>query len=497
MNSTGTRSSLWVVCVACALLFNVPAWAQPAQPYLSPLFSDNMVLQRGMRDPVWGWTTPGATVTVEMAGKRATAVADPTGKWMVRIGPFSAGGPFTMTIEGPEHRTLQNVMVGDVWLCSGQSNMQMGIANVNNAAEEIAHADYPGIRLFTVPMEVAYSPRSTVNGTWQVCTPQTISHDGWGGFSAVAYFFGRYLHKTLNVPIGLIHSSWGGTIAEAWTSAEALQKLPDFAERLQQVERIRAAGESSLPANQRRNPNVCTVLYNAMIAPLVPFGMKGVIWYQGESNAGRAYQYRTLLPTLIEDWRNRWGEGAFPFLIVQLANFLPVKPEPGEDEWAELREAQLFTAQKVPNCGLAVTIDIGDAADIHPKNKQEVGRRLALAALGIAYKRRIEYSGPIYKSYSREGSSIRIRFTHVDGGLVAHGGALQGFAIAGPDRKFVWAQARIEGDTVVVWSPAVSDPVAVRYGWAINPVVNLYNREGLPASPFRTDDWPGLTVNRK
>jgi len=182
---------------------------------------------------------------------------------------------------------------------------------------------------------------------------------------------------------------------------------------------------------------------------------------------------------------------------VQLANFLPVKPEPGEDEWAELREAQLFTAQKVPNCGLAVTIDIGDAADIHPKNKQEVGRRLALAALGIAYKRRIEYSGPIYKSYSREGSSIRIRFTHVDGGLVAHGGALQGFAIAGPDRKFVWAQARIEGDTVVVWSPAVSDPVAVRYGWAINPVVNLYNREGLPASPFRTDDWPGLTVNRK
>jgi sialate O-acetylesterase len=301
----------------------------------------------------------------------------------------------------------------------------------------------------------------------------------------------------LNVPIGLIHSSWGGTIAEAWTSAEALQKLPDFAERLQQVERIRAAGESSLPANQRRNPNVCTVLYNAMIAPLVPFGMKGVIWYQGESNAGRAYQYRTLLPTLIEDWRNRWGEGAFPFLIVQLANFLPVKPEPGEDEWAELREAQLFTAQKVPNCGLAVTIDIGDAADIHPKNKQEVGRRLALAALGIAYKRRIEYSGPIYKSYSREGSSIRIRFTHVDGGLVAHGGALQGFAIAGPDRKFVWAQARIEGDTVVVWSPAVSDPVAVRYGWAINPVVNLYNREGLPASPFRTDDWPGLTVNRK
>ncbi|MGC8669464.1 MAG: sialate O-acetylesterase [Chthonomonadales bacterium] len=497
MNVTSIRHTLRVLGAACILSFTASACAQPVQPFLSPLFTDNMVLQRGMRDPVWGWTTPGATVTVEVAGKRATAVADASGKWMARIGPFSAGGPFTLNVKGPEQRTLHNVMVGDVWLCSGQSNMQMGIANVNNAAEEIAHADYPSIRLFTVPMEVAYAPRSTVSGAWQVCTPQTISQDGWGGFSAVAYFFGRALHQTLKVPIGLIHSSWGGTIAEAWTSAEALQKLPDFAQRLEQVERIRAAGEASLPANQRRNPNVCTVLYNAMIAPLIPFGMKGVIWYQGESNAGRAYQYRTLLPALIQDWRTRWNEGPFPFLIVQLANFLPVKPQPGEDEWAELREAQLLTAEHVPNCGLAVTIDIGDAADIHPKNKQEVGRRLALAALAIAYKRHLEYSGPIYKSYKREDSAIRLFFTHVDGGLVAHGDTLQGFAIAGSDRKFVWADARIEGDTVVVSSQAVPDPVAVRYGWAINPVVNLYNREGLPASPFRTDDWPGLTYNRK
>lgn len=497
MNLRNLHRTAIALGIGFLLALAAGASAQPERPFLSPLFTDNMVLQRGMADPIWGWTTPGAAVTVEMEGKRATAVADASGKWMARIGPFPAGGPFTLTVDGPDQRTLHNVMVGDVWLCSGQSNMQMGIANVNNASEEIAHADYPDIRLFTVPMETAYSPRSTVKGSWQMCTPQTVTQDGWGGFSAVAYFFGRYLYQQLKVPIGLIHSSWGGTIAEAWTSEEALRKLPDFADRLKQVDRIREAGEASLPPNQRRNPNVCTVLYNAMIAPLVPFGVKGVIWYQGESNAGRAYQYRTLLPTLIEDWRSRWGEGPFPFLIVQLANFMPVKPEPGEDEWAELREAQLFTAEKVPNCGLAVTIDIGDAADIHPKNKQEVGRRLGLAALAIAYKRRLEYSGPIYKSYKREGGAIRIFFTHVDGGLVARGDTLKGFAIAGPDRKFVWADARIDGNTVVVSSPSVPSPVAVRYGWAINPVVNLYNREGLPASPFRTDAWPGLTVNRR
>jgi len=505
-------------------LLPAAAGAQAPGPFLSGMFTDNMVLQRGMRDPIWGWTKPGAQVRVSMDGKTATATAGTDGKWLAHLGPFRAGGPYTLTVssvehvwglrrasgrhaggiytlpvEGPETTTISNVLVGDVWICSGQSNMQFGIANGNNADQEIANANYPEIRLFTVPMTIALAPRANLPAPrpdgasqWSVCTPDTVKTGGWGGFTAVGYFFGRDLYNALKVPIGLIHTSWGGTVAEAWTSASALNAMPDFQPAIAKVAADAAAQQ---PAG--KNPNIVTVLYNGMIAPVIPFGMKGVIWYQGESNAQRAYQYRTLLPTMIQDWRARWGEGPFPFLIVQLANFRASNPAPGENDWAELREAQLMTAESLPKTGLAVTIDIGAANTIHPKDKQDVGMRLALAAENIAYHEKVDDSGPIYRSMKREGNRIRLSFRDVDGGLVAHGDKLQGFAIAGPDRHFVWADAVIDGDTIVVSSPQVPDPAAVRYAWAINPVCNLYNKAGLPASPFRTDQWPGLTERKR
>lgn len=631
------------------------------RPFLHQLFSDDMVLQRRVRFPVWGWTRPGAKVTVSMHGKEATAVADAQGKWMARLGPFEAGGPYTLTVSGPQSRTLNNVLVGDVWLASGQSNMEMGITQVNNAKEEVARADYPMIRLFAVPKVAATLPQSTVKGRWLVCNPTNIALGGWGGFSAVAYFFGQRLHKELGVPIGLIHSSWGGTAAEGWVSAEALSGMPDFLTAVKNLEKTvedskkgpaafetmmdqwwvkndpGSAGEQTwadpsvdisgwkkmrlpqywedaglpgydgvvwfrktfeLPAewagrdlvlnlgpvddrdttflngvrvgamNQWDAPrsyrvhagllkpgvntiavrvldtgggggiygapaqmmiepaagggapvslagewsyrasvaldkvspppqqggndySVVNIRYNGMIAPLLPFAIKGAIWYQGETNVGRAAQYKKLLPLLIRDWRTRFGVGEFPFLIVQLANYMKRREEPTDSEWARLREAQLYVAESVPHSGLAVTIDIGEANDIHPKNKQDVGTRLALAALSTVYGRKLESSGPIYRKMKVEGDRIRLSFNHADGGLIVKDGeSLKGFAIAGEDGRFVWAEAVIKGKDVVVSSPEVKKPVAVRYGWADNPVCNLYNGAGLPTSPFRTDDFP-------
>lgn len=485
---------------------------QPAgdRPFLASLFTDNMVLQRERRDPVWGWTAPGAPVTVTLTADNSPSGpaenvqtdAGPDGRWSVEIGPMRAGGPYTLSVKGPQNATLHNVLFGDVWIASGQSNMEFGIGNAINAAQEIASADHPDIRLFTVPKAVAFAPQATIAdpgsqpaGKWLVSSPQTVREGGWGGFSAVAYFFGRKLEQELHVPIGLIHTSWGGTIAEAWTSERALGTLPDFQAALTAEQHLQASKE--IPSARKGNPNQVTVLYNGMIAPLIPFGIKGVIWYQGESNAGRAQQYEALLPTLIQDWRTRWGQGNFPFLIVQLANFMARKEQPTESEWAELRNAQLLTFERVPRTGLAVIMDIGDATDIHPKDKQDVGDRLARAALQVAYGRHIEGSGPIYRSMRREGSQIRIRFSHIDGGLVAHDGPLVGFAVAGADHKFVWANATISGADVVVWSPQVARPLAVRYAWADNPAANLYNRVGLAASPFRTDKWREVTAGRK
>jgi len=395
------------------------------------------------------------------------------------------------------------------------TNPQGWSGAVVNYQDEMARADYPLLRLFTVQKAVAGKPQGEVKGYWVAARPQTV-----GEFSAVGYFFGRELLKVLNVPIGMIHSSWGGTPAESWTSRGTLESDPefnsildsgtkllspypkvfeDFEQQLGQWRQDSDKAESdgapvpnapTAPDDPRRNPWRPAGLFNAMIMPLTPYAIRGAIWYQGESNADRPAQYRKLFPAMIRDWRRAWEEGDFPFLFVQLANWSIPQPR---SNWSELREAQLTTLS-LPKTGMAVTIDIGDASDIHPKNKQDVGYRLALAAQAIAYGRDVIYSGPIYESMAVEGEKIRLRFKYVYGGLVAknsHASALSGFEIAGDDHKFVAAEAKIDGDTVVVRSEKAPHPVAVRYAWAMNPSCNLYNRAGLPASPFRTDDWEG------
>lgn len=477
--------------IALALLFlistSIPLLA--AKPFVHPIFQDNMVLQRDMPAPIWGWTGAGKEVKVTINGKTATATADPDGKWMAKLGPLPAGGPFEMTVSGPEQAKFTNVMVGDVWICSGQSNMEMGIGLAKDSKEEIEKADHPNLRLFTVPENIAYQPQSGFlkkgdQAKWLVCTPKDIMVGDWGGFSAAAYYFGRDLEEKLHVPIGLIHTSWGGTVAEAWTSQQSLEQMPDFTQALHDLPHEPPADKKA-----RFNPNQVTVLYNGMIAPLEPLAIKGAIWYQGESNAGRPAQYRTLLPTLIRDWRGRFSGGDFPFLIVQLASFQPEVDKPSESQWAELREAQDLTAKTVGHSAIAVALDIGDAKDIHPKNKQEVGRRLALDALALAYGQDVEYAGPTFSKMDVDGNKAILHFDHLGGGLESKGGeSLKGFAIAGQDKKFVWGDAKIEGDTVVVTSPEVQHPAAVRYGWANNGMSdNLINKAGLPAPPFRTD----------
>ncbi len=465
-------------------------------PFVSRLYSNDMVIQRDHLVPVWGWTTPGSRVTVEIAGRTFTGKAAPDGEWEADIAPMHEGGPYTLTVTGPATRTFTNVMVGDVWLCSGQSNMQFGVGNLLDPKKVEAAANYPNLRLYNVLMAISPTPLKSLwadhayyhANEWLTCNPTNITQGSWNGFSAVAYYFGRDLVRNLKIPIGLIHSSWGGTIAEAWTSAGALETMPDF--------KMAAERMANFPASMRpKNPNQVTVLYNAMIAPLEKFPIKGVIWYQGESNVGRAKQYRTLLPTMIKDWREHWHEGNFPFYIVQIAPWQAVKPEPSNSAWAELQEAQAITARTVPNSGLATCIDIGNPHNIHPKDKRDVGLRLCLLALRHTYHKNVVDSGPQFRSMRVNGSQVTIFFTHTNGGLkteettLAHGSKLQGFAIAGADRHFVWADAHIVGNTVVLSSPDVPHPVAVRYAWADAPVCNLFNGANLPAPPFRTDKW--------
>ncbi len=510
------RNGRWIGLAVGWLMISSLAPFADVRP--NALFSEGMVLQQGKPIPVWGTADEGEMVHVSLGDQRVATVAR-DGRWMVTLNPMKAGGPHTMIIEGKNDLVFENVLVGEVWIGSGQSNMQWTVANSNNAEQEIAQADCPNIRLFSVPRTVAGRPQKDVNAKWEVCTPQTVPN-----FSAVLYFFGRELHKNLNVPVGLIHTSWGGTPAESWTTRETLlgheklkgmverwdkmiedfdNQLDQYAEKMieweQNADQAEAEGRPvpappEFPRDPRNQPWRPAGLYNAMIAPLIPYAIQGAIWYQGESNASRAYQYRILFPAMIQDWRDHWGQGDFPFLFVQLANFIAGEPE---EPWAELREAQTM-ALSLPNTGMAVTIDIGNPTDIHPRNKQDVGYRLALAARKIAYGQEIVYSGPIYDSMTREDGRVRIRFQHVGSGLMAKNNEpLKGFTIADSGRKFVPAGARIEGDTVVVWSDEVKDPVAVRYGWKHNPDCNLYNKEGLPASPFRTDDWPGVTINNE
>ena len=676
MNSKRFLAS--VLFVSALFLCGSVCAAPASDVRLPALFTDNMVLQREREIPVWGWANPGGEVSVSIAGNTATAEVGEDGKWRTNLPALPAGGPYEVKISGQESKALKNVLVGEVWICSGQSNMEMpvmvGNYGVKNGRKEISEANHPNIRLFTVPKITEATPQEDFEADgWVECSPETVP-----AFTAVGYFFGRHLHKQLGVPVGLIHSSWGGTVAEAWTSEVGLATIQDFrnvlpevkglVENYQSLQETREAkvrewvealddcdlgsdresapwaepdldasdwGSMDLPciwedaglpdydgylwfrkeieipgswrgkdlvlnlgpvndwdrtffngrkvggievpgklvekreytipadlvadgknviavrvydmgnkggicgekkelrlevkgdpmssislagawrykegSNEKTRSaepkipfaassiqNTPTVLFNAMIAPLVPYGIRGAIWYQGESNASRAYQYRTLFPTMILDWRRHWAQGDFPFLFVQLANFLPVDPKPVESDWAELREAQLHTLA-FPKTGMACAIDIGEEKDIHPKNKQDVGKRLALAARHIAYgETDLVFSGPIYRFMEVETGKIRLHFDHVGGGLVAKdGNELTGFAIADKAGKFVWAEAEIDGDTVVVSSPKVPEPAAVRYGWANNPVCNLYNKEGLPASPFRTDSWPGIPVGEK
>lgn len=466
------------VAMCCVVVIGATAVASAAVK-LPALFADNMVLQRGQAVPVWGWADKGEEVTVTVAGQTLTTKADDDGRWKVTLDKLEVGQPLEMTVKGSSGNavTLKNVAVGDVWLCAGQSNMEMGVTMCNDAAKEVAAANYPKIRLFMVTRAMTEQPATDVKGTWKPCSSESIAAGGWGGFSATAYFFGRQLYKDLNVPIGLIDSSWGGTPAEFWTSRETLEANP--------VLKPLAKGEASR-------------LYNGMIAPLIPYAIRGAIWYQGESNAMRAHQYQTLFPAMIANWRADWGQGDFPFGYVQIAPFnyrgaWKIDPACCPELW----EAQLLTLNAVPNTGMAVTSDISDLNDIHPKNKQDVGRRLALWALAKVYGRDIVYSGPIYKSTAVEDNKIRLQFDHQGGGLTTRDGKpLTDFTIAGEDQKFVPAVATIDGGSVVVHSDQVAKPVAVRFAWRETSTPNLANKEGLPASSFRTDRWKGVTEGK-
>ena len=467
------------------LLHAVFLWAAltaPAAPALNPLFGDGMVVQQEMRVPVWGTADPGEKVTLTFAEQTQEAVADERGQWKVWLEPMPASTePRVLRVAssapGGAEAVVSGVLVGEVWLCGGQSNMAYPMPRKANA-EAIAEADLPMLRLFTVRRVLADTPLPSVSGRWAACTPKTVS-----SFSATGYWFGHELVARREVPVGLICSAWGGTCVEAWTSPRALESTPE-------LQRLRDAQS----ARKRGNHNEPSVLYNAMIAPLGQFAVRGVIWYQGERNAWRdnaGADYRLLFPALIHDWREQWKPQRLPFLFVQLPNWTPVEQDPNaESKWGEIREAQA-AALRLPDTAMAVMIDSGDTADIHPPNKQPFGHRLALAAQAVAYGEDVVYHSPMYREIKREGKRIRILFDYADGPLVVRGGEkLKWFAVAGDDRRFVWAEAELDGTSVLVWSDEVPDPVAVRYAWWMNPLaVNLYIVAGLPVAPFRTDDW--------
>lgn len=471
-----------------------------AEVSLPAIISDNMVLQMGQELQFWGWAEPNEEITVivssvesgnEAKPDSASAMPAADGRWQVKLPARTKPGPVGVTITGKNTITLMNVIVGDIWLCSGQSNMEWPVNATQNHQEEIAAAKFPMIRLFKLDRSTSLTPSTHLGGKWVECSPESIPE-----FSGVAYYFGRDLHKQLKRPIGLIQAASGGASCEAWTSPAVLKSDELFAPIVARADRANA------DPNQANNPNRASVLYNGMIAPLLPFPIRGVIWYQGESNAPRAFQYAKLFPAMIADWRKGWGKGDFPFLFVQLANYVPDKQkpdhpaEPEESAWAELREAQV-KALSLPRTGMACTIDIGDPRDINPRNKQEVGRRLAQIALKVAYGKKVVASGPTFKSMNVTGSEVQIEFDNIGEGLFVRGDRLKGFAIAGADKKFVWADAKIDGNLVILSSPSVAEPAAVRYAWGDNPDCNLFNREGWPTVPFRTDDWTSVTKQNR
>ncbi len=632
-----------------------PAAQVKPLPFVSPIFGDNMVLQRGKANTIWGWSDPGDKIEVEIAGKKASGVAGTDRRWQVKLQPPPTGGPYKMTIKGHQSVELHNLLVGDVWLCGGQSNMEVGLRMARNSDEEIKAANYPEIRFFTVSGHPAYHHTDVVDGTWKVVSPETAVR-----LSAVAYYFARKVQQEIHVPIGLVVDAVGGTPAEAWTSADALRPLMDFDIPLAELDKLTAAGAPEygnyvmhwydqydiglrgnwaapdfddsawkpvaipggfselgvpetpavawfrreivlpdpLPAGYallflgsiermdtayingtevgasawvenprvyfirdgvlkpRKNlvairvfktkpqggflakpedlrlmlgdktsiplagqwkgqlsvdvspphpmpigfenwPVIPSVLYQGMLAPIAPLSITGALWYQGEQNSDRGFQYRRILPVTIADWRKLFGQGDFPFYIVSLPEFGHRSPTPIDDPWAETRESQAITAAQVRNSCLAVTIDTGDPDNLHPKDKLPVGERLAFCALAKHYRKHVAYSGPTLASVKRLPGSIRLRFAHTDGGLVVKGSKLEEFSIAGADQKWYWADARIEGNTVVVSSPSVPNPKEVRYAWQGNPAATLFNGAGLPAGPFRTDTWPGITESHR
>jgi sialate O-acetylesterase len=491
--------------IAAAFSLSLSVLTARAEVRLSTLFADHMVTQRDMPVHVWGYAAPKEAVTVTFRGEIEHAAADELGRWSLYLRPGKPGGPFELQVTGTNRIVLQDVLVGDIWIASGQSNMEFPMAEgsnrgVNNEKEEIAAANYPQIRLLNLAPASSDAPLDnvTVRHGWIACTPASVAD-----FSAVGYFFARDVQQHENIPIGVIDVSWGGTPAEAWTSLNALSAdaslMPVFARRATQMDelstllleekkdqtdydRAKAAGKPAETPPWRPDPASWKPagIYNAMIAPLTPLPIKGVIWYQGESNAypDAVAVYARLFRALIEDWRSHWGQGDFPFLYVQIANWKP------GGLWPDIREAQR-QALVLKNTAMAVAIDIGDPDNVHPKDKQDVGSRLALEARAIAYGEPIEYSGPFVHQVTSDGGSLRIRFDHAQSGLMAKDGAVRGFSVAAADEKYVPAVARIEGDTVVVSADSIKEPVYVRYGWAADPDCNLWNGAGLPASPFQ------------
>ena len=647
------RYPLFVARLGASFIFALAALpsirSAAALPLVSPLFGDHMMLQRGKTNTFWGWAKPGETIRLEISGRVATGVAGADGRWQAQILPPPVGGPYTLQISGPQTVTFTNILVGDVWLCGGQSNMEFPLSRADNGEAEVKSAQQPNLRLFTVKQQPAYAPASVVRGSWKVCSPQTATEDG--GVSAVGYFFARRIQSETNVPIGLIKDCWGGTPAESWTSAEALRPFAEFDAGLREVVRLHSQGGTEygnyishwndefdpgqkdnwaapnldesdwravtvpggfaelgvpmtpavcyfrktvvlpdplpaggakiflgviermdttqingrwvgasawvenprayaigagilkpgtnlitvrvfktkpnggfqsrpeqlklvlgdkseiplagawkgklsvdarpphpLPLGFENWPTMPAVLYNGMIAPLAPLAIAGAIWYQGEANVGRAAQYQKLLPAMIADWRQTFQQGEFPFYIVSLAAFLPHKDTPGDDSWAELRDAQAFAARTVSHSCLALAIDVGDAQDIHPTKKKEVGERLALCALADHYGRKVVCSGPTFDRVEVSAGGLKVHFKNTDGGLMVKGHKLGEFAVAGSDKKWFWADAQIDGDTVLVSAPQVAEPKFVRYAWQANPVATLFNGAGLPAVPFRTDE---------
>lgn len=497
-------------CLLMAAILVVSVGSATADVRLPNIFSDSMVLQRNQENRVWGQADAGEKVTVRIGDQIRQTVTDADGNWHVMLKPLSVGRPRTMTVKGNNEITFDDVLVGEVWICSGQSNMAMTVNSSNDADLERAAAQFPNIRMINFPRVGTQEPVWTHEGSsWMVCTPETV-----GSFSAVGYFFGRQLHETINVPIGLINNAWGGSSCEAWINRDLLKADEAYQPMLDRWNSMQASfdvlsekdalteGEKKQLANLKRqlsgNHNPSNI-YNGVLKSHLGYGIRGAIWYQGESNAGRAYQYRDLFPLMISNWRDEWGQGDFPFYWVQLADFRNEVNEPGESSWAELREAQTMTMDKLANTGEAVIIDTGEGYDIHPKNKQTVGRRLARWALAKDYGIDIAHQSPRFKSMEKSGNAISLRFDHVTSGWRPFDVREPvGFTIAGEDRKFVRATAKILKDGVIqVSHDDIADPVAVRYGWAENPVVNMFNGIGLPLTPFRTDDWPGVTVDAK